>query len=119
MASILKSKSGTSVIFVDDRGFSYSLPIKIINWFLNTENPEPFLMTMLNRRFEVSRFKPSPIFVSGRSMTLKEALDLGYLDKSFYDTCLWGRDAYSASKKKNKDKKEAEVVKPKVMDVRL
>ena len=109
MAVVLKSKSGKAVMFVDDRGFVYSTNAQILRGYLNGNDHEPLLLSLLPARVYGDRFGQSRLFVNGESMTLQEAFDKGFIDRSFWESVSFKDGLTKMGNKKDKQRAETKI----------
>ena len=100
MAVVRNTKSGKSVMFVDERGFCYITSRKYLSQFINGFSSVPLRLTLLPTRVEGNRFKGSDVFTGRGVMSLDEAFEEGFVDKSFYDSVV---EVDFLAEKKNKE----------------
>ena len=87
MATIKLSSSKKSVMFIDDRGFVFTLPVKSVMALCSGRIPKGFLtLSMAPFRLNSSRFPASPVYVDGETRTLSDAVEDNLVDISFYDS---------------------------------
>lgn len=111
MAVIRNSKNGNSVMFVDERGFVYTVNKRMLLQFVMSKSVEPLGLVLLPMRVNSDRFQSSKIFVDNKQMSVREAFDEKLVDSSYWlGFNGMGEDGFGSRDLKNKKSKPKKVI---------
>lgn len=113
MACVRLSKSGKSLLFIDDRGFMFTIPNNVLNMIVNGNSRSFHPLTLVPLRMDSTIIPKSNLFIDGEALSLSDAFDKGLISKNFWLSSLEVKNGSSAEVKGSKPAPRV------VQDVRL